>query len=330
PRISNFAPVGPISRNHLDSGVMSPLYSIFRFTKGNLDFIEWFFSTTIWHKHMEDIANYGARADRMSFTIGDFYKMPISFPTLPEQSKIAEFLSAVNEKLQAVKNKKNLLEEYIKGVMQKLFTQELRFIDDNAEYFAEWKVNTLMEIGETYNGLSGKSKEDFGVGKPYVQYKQVFDDTKIDISRFEFVQINKNEKQNKVEYGDILFTTSSETPNEVGMSSVLLDNIEELYLNSFCFGYRPYSLEVLNPNYARFLFRSELFRKEVVLLAQGSTRYNLSKLEMIKLKISLPTLPEQTKIANFLSSIDNKIMECSEQIEKIECWKKGLLQKMFC
>lgn len=99
PRISNFAPVGPISRNHLESGIMSPLYSVFRFTEGNLDFLEWFFNTTIWHKHMEDIANYGARADRMSFPIGDFYKMPIYLPSLPEQTKIATFLTSLDEKI---------------------------------------------------------------------------------------------------------------------------------------------------------------------------------------------------------------------------------------
>lgn len=213
--------------------------------------------------------------------------------------------------------------------MQKLFSQELRFKDENGEDFAEWEEKKLGEVGETYNGLTGKSKENFGQGKPYIQYKQIFDDTKIDISRFDYVEIDGSDKQNKVEFGDIFFTVSSETPDEVGMSSVLLDEVSELYLNSFCFGYRPFSLEILNPFYARFLFRSELFRKEVVLLAQGSTRYNLSKVGMMKIVINLPSPPEQTKIANFLSAIDDKINLCGVQIEKMEGWKKGLLQGMF-
>ena len=109
PRISSTAPVGPISRNHLGSGVMSPLYSVFRFKCGNINFIECVFNTNVWHKHMEDIANYGARADRMSFAIGDFYKMPIPFPSLPEQAKIANFLSSIDEK---IGTEKKILEQY--------------------------------------------------------------------------------------------------------------------------------------------------------------------------------------------------------------------------
>lgn len=253
----------------------------------------------------------------------------IGFPSLPEQAKIANFLSAVDDKINQLKKKKDLLEKYKKGVMQKIFSQEIRFKDDNGQEFPEWEEKKLGDIGETYNGLTGKSKDNFGQGKPYIQYKQIFDDTKIDISRFDYVEINGSEKQNKVKFGDIFFTVSSETPEEVGMSSVLLNDVDELYLNSFCFGYRPSSLELLNPFYARFLFRSELFRKEVILLAQGSTRYNLSKVGMMKIKISLPSHPEQTKIANFLSAIDNKISHCDKHIEKMEGWKKGLLQQMF-
>ena len=213
--------------------------------------------------------------------------------------------------------------------MQKLFSQELRFKDDNNQDFPDWQEKTLGEMGETYNGLTGKNKDSFGTGKPYIQYKQIFDDSKIDVTRFELVEISYDEKQNKVKFGDIFFTVSSETPDEVGMSSVLLNEVEELYLNSFCFGYRPFSLQILSPFYARYLFRSEQFRKTVIVLAQGSTRYNLSKLGMMNLIIGLPSLPEQQKIATFLSSIDEKIIHCGKQIEKMEAWKKGLLQQML-
>jgi type I restriction enzyme S subunit len=157
-------------------------------------------------------------------------KLTISFPTLPEQTRIANFLTAVDEKIQALKKKKGLLEAYKKGVMQKLFSQELRFKGDDGQAFADWEVKKLGEVGETYGGLSGKTKEDFGKGKLYIQYKQIFDDSKIDISRFELVNIGEKENQNKVQFGDVFFTVSSETPNEIGMSSVLLNNIDELYL----------------------------------------------------------------------------------------------------
>ncbi len=254
----------------------------------------------------------------------------INLPSIPEQQKIASFLTSVDDKLNQLKQKKSLLEQYKKGVMQKIFSQEIRFKDENGNNYPEWEKKKLGDIGETYNGLTGKTKMNFGQGKPYIQYKQIFDDSKIDISRFEYVEIGNNEKQNKVSFGDIFFTVSSETPNEIGTASVLLDKVDELYLNSFCFGYRPYSLEILSPFFARFIFRSHLFRSEIVKLAQGSTRYNMSKNQLMKLIIDLPCFTEQTKIANFLTAIEDKINHCQLQIEKTVLYKKGLLQKMFC
>jgi type I restriction enzyme S subunit len=121
PRISSTAPVGPISRNHLDTGIMSPLYSVFRFNMGNLDFIEKFFNSSIWYKHMADISNYGARDDRMSFSTGDFYKMPISFPSLEEQTKIANFLSAIDEKINHCQGQIDQTTIWKKGLLQQLF-----------------------------------------------------------------------------------------------------------------------------------------------------------------------------------------------------------------
>lgn len=127
----------------------------------------------------------------------------------------------------------------------------------------------------------------------------------------------------------MFFTISSETPEEIGMSSVLLDDVQELYLNSFCFGFRVNSLKEVNPYFSRYLFRNDIFREEIIKLAQGSTRYNMSKVQFIKIKIQIPSLSEQIKIANFLSSIDERIHNSQLSIIHLEKWKKGLLQKMF-
>lgn len=121
PRISNYAPVGPISRNYLGIGIMSPLYSVFRFKEGNLDFINYFFNSTIWHKHMEDISNYGVRDDRMSFSSKNFYEMPINFPSLPEQIKIANFLTSLDEKLNKTTQQITQTQLWKKGLLQKMF-----------------------------------------------------------------------------------------------------------------------------------------------------------------------------------------------------------------
>jgi len=254
----------------------------------------------------------------------------LSVPTLPEQQKIASFFTAIDEKLSHLRQQKALLEQYKKGVMQKIFSQQLRFKDTNGHNYPEWEVKRLGEVGKTYNGLSGKTKEDFGKGKPYIQYKQIFDDSKIDIDRFGYVEITPSENQNRVKFGDVFFTVSSETPNEIGTSSVLLDDVEELYLNSFCFGYRVNSFEELNPLFSKYLFRSACFRSEIVKLAQGSTRFNMSKTALMELNVKLPCFAEQTQIAQFLTAIDDKIAVLAKALEATEGWKKGLLQRMFC
>ena len=253
----------------------------------------------------------------------------INFPTLPEQQKIASFLSAVDEKLQQLTRKKQLLEQYKKGVMQQLFSGKLRFKDENGKAFPKWEEKKLGDVGNTFNGLTGKTKENFGEGKPYIQYMQIFANPKIDITKCGLVQIDADENQPRVQYGDIFFTTSSETTHEIGFTSVLQEKVEEMYLNSFCFGFRPNSLEQLNPAFASYLFRNEIFRKIIIKLAQGSTRYNMSKVQLMKLKVLLPCIEEQKKIAIFLSNIDNKIESVTKQITQTQTFKKGLLQQLF-
>lgn len=220
--------------------------------------------------------------------------------------------------------------------MQKLFSQALRFKpaspaggQDDGSDFPDWEEKKLGDLGNTYNGLTGKTKVDFGKGKPYIQYMQIFSNSKIDTANFGFVNIEENENQNTAKYGDVFFTTSSETPNEIGTSSVLTEQVEEVYLNSFCFVYRPNSLDELVPEFSQFFFRSDKVRKEIIKLAQGSTRFNMSKVELMKLKFDFPHKEEQQKIANFLSAIDKSIENVEKQIEASQMWKKGLLQMMF-
>ena len=121
PRISVHAPVGPIKRNHLSKGVMSPLYTVFRLQDGNLTFYEHYFNTTHWYRYMKSIANYGARYDRMNIKDSDFFKMPLPFPSLPEQQKIADFLTAIDDKLTIEQEKLDQLKHYKQGLLQKMF-----------------------------------------------------------------------------------------------------------------------------------------------------------------------------------------------------------------
>ena len=199
------------------------------------------------------------------------------------------------------------------------------------EFSGEWKNTSLGKIGKTFNGLTGKSGNDFGQGSPYITYKSIFDNSRVDINRVDYVAISEEEKrkesQNKVLYGDIFFTTSSETPDEVGMTSVLLDEIKDCYLNSFCFGYRLFSQEYYLPEYLRFYLRSQVIRKKLSMLAQGSTRFNISKNEVMRLGIKVPTYIEQRKIANFLTLIDERIATQNKIIEKYESLIQAIIYK---
>ena len=171
-----------------------------------------------------------------------------------------------------------------------------------------WVTKPLGSIGQTLNGLSGKSGDDFGQGKPFITYKQVFDCASVDLAKCELVKIGENENQNEIKRGDILFTTSSETPDEVGYASVVLSSPSEpVYLNSFCFSFRPNSLNELVPEFSRYLFHSPIYRKLVIVLAQGSTRFNISKVAFLKLALPLPQTEEQKKIAEFLAPLDERI-----------------------
>ncbi|MCZ8330660.1 MAG: restriction endonuclease subunit S [Flavobacterium sp.] len=250
----------------------------------------------------------------------------VTLPPLPEQQKIAKILAtwdkAIKLQQELIYNKK----QYKKAVMKKLLTGEVRF----KGFSEKWQEYHLGFLGNTYSGLSGKSKEDFGIGLPYIPYKNIYGNPSIDITYMDYVNIKPIENQNQVIYGDIFFTVSSETPDEVGMSSVLLDkSIEELYLNSFCFGFRLNDFKTLLPEFASHYFRGDKFRFEMLKAAQGATRFNLSKSNVTKLKIVIPSVAEQLKIASFLSGIDKetKALEC--ELLYFQKQKQGLMQQLL-
>ena len=251
--------------------------------------------------------------------------LQIPLPPLPEQKKIADCLSTWDVAIEKQSALINALTDRKKALMQQLLTGKKRL----PGFSDEWKEVKLGSLGKTYNGLTGKTKEDFGEGKPFITYMNIFSNPKINISNFEYVKMGVNENQNKAIYGDIFFTVSSETPNEVGMASVLLDEINDLYLNSFCFGFRLNDFKNLLPEFSSYLFRNDLFRKDVYKLAQGSTRFNLSKLELMKIKIKLPTLSEQTAIAEILATADRELQLQKEKLAQLQTQKKGLMQVLL-
>lgn len=278
-------------------------------------------------RHQIKILAQGTKV--LGISPGYLSEVLFKIPSKDEQQRITSFLESIDCLLGNLKMQRKYLSSYKIGMMQKIFSQEIRFKDKSGKTFPAWKEKMLRQISNTYNGLSGKSAEDFGSGEPYITYKQIFDNSRVDINRFGNVKVGSEERQNKAQFGDIFFTISSETPLEVGYASVLLDKDISPYLNSFSFGFRFNSLEDYSPYFAQFFFRSSVYRREVVKLAQGSTRYNISKTEFMKMKFSFPVIAEQEKIADFFTTIDKIIEDKNQQIHQATQWKKGLMQQLF-
>ena len=190
----------------------------------------------------------------------------------------------------------------------------------------DWEQRKLGDMGSTYTGLSGKTKEDFGHGDAkFITYMNVFSNPVANLDMTESVEIDS--KQNCVKAGDVFFTTSSETPEEVGMSSVMPENADNIYLNSFCFGYRP--TEKFDLNYLAYVLRTESFRKEMTFLAQGISRYNISKNKVMEVEIPIPSLDEQSRVGQYFKNLDTLITLHQRKCEQTKNLKKYMLQKML-
>lgn len=177
--------------------------------------------------------------------------------------------------------------------------------------------------------MTNKSAGDFGKGKPYITYLNVNTNHIIDESQIQYVSVADDEKQNKVHWGDVIFTLSSETPDEVAVGSVYLGNCDELYLNSFCFGIHIVNEQYIYQPYLSYFISSPQFRKWVFPLAQGSTRFNLQKADFMKKKFLLPPIKEQKKLYDCLSSISKRVVIESSILSKLQLLKQYLLQQMF-
>lgn len=247
-------------------------------------------------------------------------------PTIEEQQRIANALSDVDtlinnlEKL--IAKKKNIKQ----GAMQQLLTGRKRL----PRFAGKWNKKTISKIGFTYNGLSGKIASDFGKGSAqYITFLNVLNNPVIDKHLFQKVNVSESENQNKVLKDDLLFNTSSEVPEEVGICSVLKAEVPNLYLNSFCFGFRLTD-NAVDGLFLSYYFRSSLGRNLMSLLAQGSTRYNLSKDNFLKSSIVIPsTKEEQTAIANVLSDMDSEIATLETKLAKYRKLKTGMMQQLL-
>ena len=245
----------------------------------------------------------------------DLRNLEIVHPTgLVEQLKIAKLFSTIDSKLNLFQQKKALLEKYKKGMMQKIFNQEFRFKDENGKDFGEWKEKTLGEVAIVQMGQSPESTSynDQGIGFPLIQGNA-------DIAnRKTFVRIWTTQLIKKCEVGDLILTVRAPV-GSVAKS-----------IHQACIGRGVCSIINKDNSTKDFLYQFLLyFEPQWKSIEQGSTFTAVSGDDIKKIQIPLPTLDEQTKVANCLSAIDDKKNLVAVQIEKMEKFKKGLLEEMF-
>lgn len=278
------------------------------------------------HEIMQGSATTGGVFNNLTTSIIKDYE--ISFPLIEEQTKIANFLSAVDEKLNLLKEKKELLEDYKRSIMQKIFNQELRFKDDNGEDFGEWDNVNLQFISSNYyqgiNTAADKTKY-YSEGYPILQAKHITSE-KISYEDSKFV--------NQVDY-DLYKLKYKPNINEILISNIgtigkvllINENVDFLIAwNIFKVTLKPQITNALYITYnLKYISGLGYFDE----CKTGNATKFVNKSDMLNTPIYLPCLEEQTKIANFLLAIDEKIALVATQVADTQEYKKGLLQQMF-
>lgn len=253
-------------------------------------------------------------------------KFEIAVPPRAEQDRIAEALDdadALIADLDRLIAKKQAIKQ---GMMQQLLTGNMRL----PGFKDPWHVVALGDLGKTYGGLSGKSADDFGSGNAkFITFMNVMSNVRIDLTELAPVRVSHSEKQNAVAAGDVLFNGSSESSEELALASVAESAPPMTYLNSFCFGFRPRSREAVDSLFLAYLFRGGPGRGLMQALAQGSTRYNMSKAQFRRLSIQMPPLDEQVAIAQCLVDADDELVALRLRLTKAKAIKQGMVQELL-
>jgi type I restriction enzyme S subunit len=312
-------PYGIIKINKGKSGIVSTLYAVYKVNEKTAygDFLDYYFSLNAnTNRYLRPLVKKGAKND---MKINNEYVLHdrVFAPTVPEQKRIANFYSVLDNKINELKEKKALLEEYKKGMMQKIFSQEIRFKDDDGKKFADWKSKKLSETAEI-NPKNGKLPKSF---------------IYIDLESVVKGQLNKKER---ISVED----APSRAQRILRSNDILFQMVRPYQRNNFFFEIKDLDYvastgyaQIRTKNNALFLYQllhTDSFVNKVENKCTGTGYPAINSSDLSKITVSFPSLPEQAKIANFLTKIDDKIKTVNEQIEESQEYKKGLLQKMYC
>jgi type I restriction enzyme S subunit len=331
PRVSNLAPVGPISKNKLGTGVMSPLYSVFRFKNIENSFYEQYFKTPYWHNYLRTISNSGARHDRMAITTDDFMDMPLPVPNPKEQQKIADCLTSIDELITAQTKKIAALKDHKKGLMQQLFPAEgetvpkLRFPE--FKFVGEWEEKPIKDVFSIFQGFAFSSFDAVNKGVRWLKIADV-SFQQMNHQAPSYLPVEHKEKYNKfsVKLGDyIMALTRPILSKQLKIAPV------DMKFHGALLNQRVGKLESNhNLTFVYYLLQTTKLIEEIENSISGSEPPNLSVQQIEDIKVYIPLeKDEQQKIADCLSSIDELTTAQTQKLEALKAHKKGLMQQLF-
>ncbi len=325
PRISSTAPVGPISKNRIGLGVMSPLYTVFRFNNTQNDIYAHYFKSTHWHQYMRQASSTGARHDRMSITNDDFMGLPLPVSKPEEQQKIADCLSSLDDLIAAETQKLDTLKTHKKGLMQQLFPREgetvprLRFPEFRGA--GGWEVKALDQLGELVSGLTYSPDDVRDEGLLVLRSSNV-QDGRIVLDDNVYVRSDIKGASPSLP-NDILICVRNGSKSLIGKNALIPEDMPPCTHGAF--------MTVFRSGAAKFiiqLFQTEAYERQVA-ADLGATINSINGNQLKKYKFRVPEAKEQQVIADCLSSFDDLITAQTQKIDALKTHKKGLMQQLF-
>lgn len=313
--------LGKVSKIEKNYGVIFQNYRVGKFVpKENAikDFIYFILQSKVVQARVKSLVNEAAQPN---FGKQDFDKIKVGIPSIPEQQKIASFLSAIDEKIQQLTRKKELLEQYKNGLMQQLFSGKLRFKDRSGKVYPKWEEKRLGDVGEVVSGLTYSPTDINGDGVLVLRSSNV-QDRRLTFDDNVYVKVEAGDF-NPVKENDILICVRNGSKNLIGKNALINKEVAGVAFGAFMTIYRSdFNL------YLFHYFDTDSYKDEVH-KNLGATINSINGSDLKKFKIPFPSIAEQQKIANFLSAIDTKIENVTTQINQTQSFKKGLLQQMF-
>ena len=329
PRISNFAPVGPIKRNKLGrTGVMSPLYYVFSTKNIDNSYLEYFFENTTWHKFMKLNGDSGARSDRFVIKDSVFKEMPIPYPSLEEQEKIGKFFDNLTSLITLHQRKLDLLKEQKKGYLQKMFPKngakvpELRF----AGFANDWEQRKLGDLAEIKDSARIPNIKWQKEGVPYLRSSDLSSEHIKDglfLSLADYMKYDKITGSPKK--GDLIFASGG----DIGLAIYKHDSLPIYVQGGSILYVKTSKCENLDGLFLKYSFASPKVKKYIRNASTGTSLKHFVLKPANALPISYPDLIEQEKIGSLLMQMDSTITLHQRKLDLLKEQKKGFLQKMF-